>query len=150
MKQLKVMITATLFASLSSLPAVSVAEDLDDLEVTMEVVDDVEGIQDVVIEMPGPEGTDGDREDGGFTDPASDASANESSDNADEAGAGEDERFDRHEDEFVTDEEFTENDRDFAEEGDFEQSEEIDDDRYDIEMPEEDDMEEDPMEDEVV
>jgi hypothetical protein len=150
MKKLNVLIATLFLTSLSLLPAVASAEDLDDLEVTMEVVDNVEGIVDVVTEMPGPEFADGDSEDGRLDGSGDAAAAEGSGEGADEPVAGEDERFDRHEDEFFTDENFTEENDGFAEEGDFEESEEVDDDAYDIEMPEENDMDEDPMEDEVV
>jgi hypothetical protein len=67
MKQLSVFITTFVLGGLSLLPAASKAEDLDDLEVTMEVVDNIEGIMDVVIEMPGPEAADGTDTEGGET-----------------------------------------------------------------------------------
>ena len=142
MKQLNVLLATLVLTSLSLLPAMTEAQELEDLEVTMEVVDDDEGIIDVVAEMPGPMAGDGETEFGESPDA-------ESGEESEEQVAEEDERFDRHEDEFVTDEDFTEEDERFGEEGDFEEFEEVDDDTYDIPMPEEDDMEEDPMEDEV-
>jgi hypothetical protein len=142
MKQLNLFIATFVLGSLSLLPAASKAEDLDDLEVTMEVVDNIEGIMDVVIEMPGPEAADGTVTEGGETARSADEEPAEES--------AQDQRFGRQDDEFVTDEDFTEQDENFDQEGDFEESEQIDDDEYDIPMPEEDDMEEDPMEEEVV
>lgn len=146
MKQLNVLIATLLLTSLSLLPEITRAQDLEDLEVTMEVVDDIEGIADVTTEMPGPMPASGENSESAFGE-SPDA---ESGEESEEQVAEEDERFDRHEDEFVTDEDFTEEDESFDDEGNFEEFEEIDDDAYDIPMPEEDDMEEDPMEDEVV
>ena len=43
MKQTNLLLAALTLASLSLLPAAVTAQELDDLDVTMEVVDDVEG-----------------------------------------------------------------------------------------------------------
>jgi hypothetical protein len=59
MKQLNVFIATLVITCFSMLPAIALADDheLDDLDVTMDVVDDLEGIDDIVNEMPGPEET---------------------------------------------------------------------------------------------
>jgi hypothetical protein len=147
MKQLNLFGATLLLTSLALLPAMAGAQDLDDLEVTMEVVDDLAGIGDVVAEMPGPEMADGDA----LTEDGSDESGDaESNGESGQELTAEDERFDKQDDRFVIDDDFSEDNDGFAEEGDFEEGEDIDDDRYDIEMPADDDMEEVPLEDEVV
>ena len=155
MKQLNVFLTSLVLTCLAMVPAIATADDLDDLDVTMTVVDDLDGIDDVVTEMRGPEdGNDGDSDDD-VNDDAEDDFSDESDrdddreDGGDESGedesgedeSGEDEsdeddsRFEDQEDSFVTDDDFSEEDDDFAEEGDFEEGDSIDDDEYDIVFP---------------
>lgn len=137
MKQLNLFAAMLLLTSVSLLPATAGAQDLDDLEVTMEVVDDLAGIGDVVTEMPGPEMADGD---------GSDESGDTESDGESEQDlTTKDERFDAQDDRFVIDDDFSEDNDGFAEEGNFEEGEDIDDDRYDIEMPADDGVEEVPL-----
>jgi len=150
MKQTNLLLAALILTSLSLLPAAATAQELDDLDVTMEVVDDVEGIGDVVIEMRGPETTDGDAGEAGFSYDGSDGSSDgEFAEGAEQEVAEEDDRFGRPEDKFVIDKDFDESEDNLGSEGDFDEGEEIDDDQYDIPMPEDDGMEEDPMADEV-
>ena len=132
MKQFNVFIAALVITCFSMVPAIAKADDhdLDDLDVTMDVVDDPSDIDDVINEMPGPEETDlylvGE-------DDVADEEvvADEESDAETEA---EESDFDRQDDEFETDEDFTEEDENFANEGDFEEGEEVDSDEYDMEM----------------
>lgn len=150
MKQINVLTAALILASLSLLPAAVNAQELDDLDVTMEVVDDVEGIDDVVTEMRGPQTTDGESGEGAFGDEESDGPSDQQTDgNSEEEVAEEDQRFEEQEDKFVMDEDFDESVDNLSGEGDFDEGEDIDDDRYDIPMPEDDGMdgmEEDPVE----
>jgi len=146
MKQLNVLLATIALTSLSMAPTIAKADDheLEDLDVTMDVVDNLEDIDDIITEMPGPEEVDGYF---GDADVESDGDrvANEESD-AEAEGDGEgadveeDSEFERQEDEFVTDEDFTEVDESFDEEGDFEEGDDIDDDSYDMPMPEDDGM----------
>ena len=61
MKQFNVFLATLALTCFALMPTAANAGDLDDLDVTMEVVDDVAGITDVVSEMRGPD-SDGARE----------------------------------------------------------------------------------------
>ena len=82
MKQFNVFIATLVLTCFAFIPTTVLAKGLDDLEVTMEVIDTVAGVDDAISEMRGPEGdgieggsadfdddrnneSDGDREDGG-------------------------------------------------------------------------------------
>ena len=56
MKQFNVFLASLTLTGFAFLPAAAYADDLDDLEVTMEVIDSLDGVEDVFAEMPGPEG----------------------------------------------------------------------------------------------
>jgi len=113
MKQFNVFLTTLILTCFALLPGIASAGDLDDLDVTMEVVDNIGDISDVVAEMDGPD-------DGHASDDESDADDYED-------GAGDD---------FASDDDFDEENDDFAEEHDFEEGEDIDDDRREIDdMP---------------
>jgi hypothetical protein len=112
MKQFNVFLTTLILTCFALFPGIASAGDLDDLDVTMEIIDNIGDISDVVAEMDGPE-------DGRAGDDESDADDYEESDG----------------DDFESDDDFDEENDNFAEEHDFEEGEDVDDDRR-----EEDDM----------
>ena len=119
MQQFNVFLVTLILTCFALLPTAANADSLDDLEVTMEVVDNIGDISDVVAEMDGPEdrhAEDDERESGDH----------EEGDSDHEEGGGDD---------FESDDDFDEENDDFAQEHDFEEGEYVDDDR-----PEEDDM----------
>ena len=128
-------------------PNMARADDLDDLEVTMEVLDDTSGLDFEVSAMRGPEGSeDGSRD--ALGEDEGDADDGFSEDEEPEEDFGEDDGFseDEEQDDFSADDEFS--DDDLSEEGDFEEGEDIDDDEPDDDSL--DDDEPDEPEDEPV
>ena len=63
MKQLRVFFATILLTCFSFLPLSAFADDLDDLDVTMEVIDDMSRIKDIATQMRGPESDDDDGDD---------------------------------------------------------------------------------------
>ena len=113
MKQLNIFFSTFILTCFALVPATAYADDddLKDLDVMMEVIDDIDGIMDVVSEMRGTEsaGSGGDMDDDfevEFDDDESDRdeSNEEESDEeeSDEEESDEDDRFGDHEDDFVT------------------------------------------------
>jgi len=114
MKQFSIFIATLALTCVAMFPTASLAEDLDDLDVTMEVLDDTSDIDDAVAQMRGP-GDGDDSDDGG---------------NDDDSGDGEDE-FDgsddfNDEDGFEDDDDF-DNEDEFEDEDGFDEGEDIDD-----------------------
>ena len=68
MRQLSIFFATVVLTCFAFLPMSAFADDLDDLEVTMEVIDDMNRVEDVMTEMRGPESDDdGDDDDGDET-----------------------------------------------------------------------------------
>ena len=118
---IKVFIATLVLTCFAYFPAPVFADGLDDLDVTMEVLDDVAGIDDAILEMRGPEGDGDDLGDDSGDDEASDHEEDREGD-AGEDDFGEDQgEFEEHEDDFEDDDDFDEEDLD--EEDDFEEEE---------------------------
>jgi len=127
---IKVFIATLVLTCFAYFPAPVFADGLDDLDVTMEVMDDMAGIDDAVLEMRGPEGDDfvgGDGDDPGddsgddFDDKASDHEEGGEGDSGEDDFGEEQREFEEHEDDFEDDDDFDEEDLD--EEDDFEEEE---------------------------
>jgi len=124
---IKVFIATLVLTCFACFPAAVFADGLDDLDVTMEVMDDMAGIDDAILEMRGPEdddfvGGDGDGDDSD-DDPESDSGGfdDEGSDHDEDDFGEEQGEFEEHEDDFEDDDDFDEEDLD--EEDDFEEEE---------------------------
>ena len=85
MKQFNVFLATLALTCFSLMPAAANADDLDDLDVTMEVVDDAADITDLVSEMRGPD-RDGAREGDDVDDDESDDDREDGSDDDREDG----------------------------------------------------------------
>lgn len=156
MKPFNVFLAVVVLALAAFLPAAARADEMDDLDVTMEVVDDVNDLEEKIAEMRGPDDVvakggqeDGDDEPGGQDEPwhdgADDRSEGESGEGPEDESEDEgDEGFD---DDFEDEEEF-ENDEDeldeeeMEHEDDFEDGDDVDQDEFDDE--EDDEMEGEP------
>src|SRR5210317_1525234 len=101
MKHLNVFLATLVLTCFALLPAGAFADDLDDLEVTMDVLDDMSRLDDPVVEMRGPgEGPDfdeDDSDDGEFDDQDDDESGHDGMEDENEF---EDEMEDELEEEF--------------------------------------------------
>lgn len=139
MKQLTICLATLVLTCFALAPAAARADELDDLEVTMEVFDDLGQIDGEIAEMDGP-----DRDD---MRAGEEYLEEEEVDEADEGSAEDDygleqeDEFDEYVDDFEDDSDF-EDESDLHEEDDFEEDEgeDLDEDEYDL--PEYDDMEE--------
>jgi hypothetical protein len=108
MKQIKVFFSTLALGFAALLPAATMAGELDDLDVTMELVADVAGVGDVIADMRGPD-RDGASEEDDRVD--EDDGASEDGDSGDR-GEHEDDASDEHEfedkgDGFTDDDDFT-------------------------------------------
>lgn len=126
MKQLKVVATTLVFTCFALLPAISQADDMDDLDVTMTVLDETSDLDETISEMRGPDSD----EEGDFD--------NENyGDGVDlESEAGSEEDFEDHSgDGFESDDNFDEDefddDDEFENEDEFDEGDDIDDDDID-------------------
>ena len=136
MKGFRLLIASTAMTCLTFGPLTALADD--ELEVTMEVIDDLSDIDDEIVEMRGPSGDEDGLEDELelVADADDDISAEEFADDFDE----------EIEDGFEHDDGLDEIDDDFEADDDLEEGEDVDEDRFD--EPEEDDMD-DEMPEEV-
>ena len=117
---IKVFIATLVLTCFAYFPAPVFADGLDDLDVTMEVLDDVAGIDDAILEMRGPEG-DGDDLGDDSGDESSGHEKDGEGDSGEDAFGEEQGEFEEHEDDFEDDDDFDEEDLD--EEDDFEEEE---------------------------
>ena len=118
---IKVFIATLVLTCFAYFPAPVFADGLDDLDVTMEVLDDVAGIDDAILEMRGPEGDGDDLGDDSGDDEASDHEEDREGDASEDDFGEEQGEFEEHEDDFEDDDDFDEEDLD--EEDDFEEEE---------------------------
>jgi len=118
---IKVFIATLVLTCFAYFPAPVFADGLDDLDVTMEVLDDVAGIDDAILEMRGPEGDGDDLGDDSGDDEASDHEEDREGDAGEDDFGEEQGEFEEHEDDFEDDDDFDEEDLD--EEDDFEEEE---------------------------
>ena len=118
---IKVFIATLVLTCFAYFPAPVFADSLDDLDVTMEVLDDVAGIDDAILEMRGPEGDGDDLGDDSGDDEASDHEEDREGDASEDDFGEEQGEFEEHEDDFEDDDDFDEEDLD--EEDDFEEEE---------------------------
>lgn len=141
MKPINLFFATLVLACFAFFPGAVHADDLDDLDVTMEVIDDVAGLDFAIAEMEGPDDV------GDFDDGADEESEYDGVEGEEEPVPEDD--YDEIEDEFENDMEGDfEHDEDFDdeeldEEDDFEheEGEDVDDDEYD-EIDEDDEMDE--------
>ena len=153
MKPINLFVATLMLTCVAFFPGTARADDLDDLDVTMEVIDDIADIGVAVTEMRGPEA-------GGPEEPeveSDDADEMGSNDDAEhDAGAGsddeeefenelEDESDEEFEDEFEHDEDFDDEELDEEDDFEHEEGEDVEYDEYD----EEDDAEDDGSDDVV-
>ena len=136
MKQANIFLAVTALTLMSFFPAVARADEMDDLEVTMEVLDDPSDLEFNMTRMRGPD--DGDVDEGDWQDGGEDAD-DEYDDEAD--GRDDDESEDAGDlDDGDTDDEFEHDDEleeeEMEDEDDFEDGEDVDDDEYDDEYDE--------------
>ncbi len=122
MSQARFLIRLTTLTLLALFPFTAHAEKMDDLEVTMQVLDDPADLEEAVSKMRGPDDKDIDAVDWDFEE-------------AEGNGEGDDETFEEAETDFEMDDEFEE-DIEFEEdaindEDDFEDGEDVDDDFFD-------------------
>ena len=127
MKHIIMTLTAFVLTGLALAPAISFAGDLDDLDVTMEVLDDTSGIDDSIPEMQGP------------VDGESDAGVGEEQG---EAGGDDAESDDRGDDDYQSEDDFG-HDEDGGGGGDFEHDQDFD----EGDLDREDDFEDEQGED---
>ncbi len=148
MRQLCVFAAIVALTCFAATPNSACADDLGDLEVTMEVLDDTSGLDFEVSPMRGPESPEDGSRDALGEDEGDDADDGFSEDEEAEEDFGENDEFseDEEQDDFSADDEFS--DDDLSEEGDFEEGEDIDDDEPDDDSL--DDDEPDEPEDEPV
>ena len=118
---IKVFIATLVLTCFAYFPAPVFADGLDDLDVTMEVMDDMAGIDDAILEMRGPEGDGDDLGDDSGDDEASDHEEDREGDASEDDFGEEQGEFEEHEDDFEDDDDFDEEDLD--EEDDFEEEE---------------------------
>jgi hypothetical protein len=161
MKNLRLFLASLALTCCGFFPAAAMADDMDELDVTMEVLDDVAGIDGNVMIMRGPEsgaaeGPDGEDSDheGGFEDEmhaGEDGHQGESDEgiNDDDLRAEEEREHEEESDDgFEADSDFLGEDDDEDElvhnEGDFDDGESIDDDEIE---DDDDDMDDDDMDD---
>jgi cytochrome c556 len=141
MKHLNVLITTMVLTCFAFMPAgARAAADLEDLEVTMDIMDDISSVDSSIAMMEGPDGGNIARFEaqasGLNEDVERDVDINEDVSDRGEAGGDEfgddDEEFEAHADDFGDDSDFDE-DHDLDDEDDFEEEEgeDIDDDEYD-------------------
>jgi len=145
MGRINVFIATLVLTGFAVFPASVFAGGLDDLAVTMEVMDDIAGIDDAISRMRGPESDDIDHDvdhdvnddvedEHGFDD----ASANDLDD-----AVSENDEFENPEDDFENDEDFDEDDLDEDDDFEDEEGEDVDDDDFDEEDEEEEDDDDD-------
>jgi hypothetical protein len=158
MKQFNVFVATLVLTCFAFLPTMAHADDLDGLDVTMEVMDDISDIGDTISEMRGPE--DGDAPLPGGDD-VSDREGDESEESlygdfdGEESGEGEDEfgdvedEFEAPEDDFGHDDDFDESDLDEDDDFEDEEGEDVDDDEFDEDEFDDDD-DDDDMDDDGV
>lgn len=163
MKQLNVFVATLVLTCFAFLPATARAANLDDLEVTMEVMDNVADFDFAMAEMRGPEALESDGDMGGESDDDGEDDHGEDEPDHDESVAGlDDEESDHGEDGDAgfgdDEEELEEHIDDFEDDGDFdeedldEEDEDIDDEGEDIdddEIDEDDDDDDDGMDDDT-
>lgn len=122
MSEARFLTCLTTLALLALLPFPARAEKMDDLEVTMQVLDDPAELEEAISKMQGPDDKDVDAVDWDF-------------EAAESNGEGDEETFEEAETDFEMDDEFEE-DREFEEdaindEDDYEDGEDVDDDFFD-------------------
>jgi len=129
MKQFRIFIASLALTCLAFFPAIALADD-DDLDVTMEVFDDLKGMDDDLVVMRGPDHEDDDEEhDGEEADGDHESDEVEDHESDDEMDHEDEESDDFHgdegkEDHFEHDDEESEDDMDLEEEDDHEEGEE--------------------------
>ena len=134
MKHITITLTTFVLTGLALAPAVAFAGDLDDLDVTMEVLDDTSSIDNSIPEMQGPAdgesdaGVDAETGDAGGDDAESDDRGDDDYQNEDDFGHDEDVGGD---DDFEHDQDFDEGDLDREDDFEDEQGEDRDLDEYD-------------------
>ena len=126
MRPVILFITTFFLTGVVIFPGVVRADDLDDLDVTMEIIDDVSGFDFNVAEMEGPDGASLDDGDDYLKDESGEES--EQDDSGDEI---EDSFDDDMDDAFEHDEDFDDEELDEEDEFEHEEGEDIDDDEYD-------------------
>ena len=156
MKYLNVLIATMVLTCFAFMPATVLAADLEDLKVTMDVMDDISSVDHTIALMAGPDGGNiagfEAQASGSNEDVERDIDINEDVSDLGEAGGDEfgddDEEFEAHADDFGDDSDFDE-DHDLDGEADFEEDEgeDIDDDEYDDDDM--DDMDDDSVDDAV-
>ena len=156
MKNLRLFLASLALTCCGFFPAVAMADDMDELDVTMDVLDSVAGVDGNVLIMSGPEGfvAEGpDGEDVGEFDDDGDRNngdENEGELRSESGGESDDERDEAEEDGFDDDGDFLGEDDDEDElthdEGDFDDGEAIDDDEIEeVEMEDDDEMDDDDV-----
>jgi len=141
MKQFNVFVATLVLTCFAFLPTTAHADDLDGLDVTMEVMDDISEIGDTISEMQGPE-------DGDVPLPGGDDVGDREGDESEESlygdfdgersGEGEDE-FEAPEDDFGHDDDFDESDLEEDDDFEDEEGEDVDDDEFDEDEFDDDD-----------
>lgn len=145
MKQVNIFFAVLVLTLMAFAPAAARADDdMDDLEVTLEVLDDVQDLDDAIAEMAGPDDDDVTDEDWERSGNAEDEPDDEGEpeDEPEDEEEFEDEMEDDFEDEFEHDDEASEDE--MEDEDDFEDDEDIDEDAIDDDDEEDDGAGDDP------
>jgi hypothetical protein len=150
MKQLTIFLATLVLTGLALSPAAARADDLDDLEVTMEVFDDLSDLDGEIARMDGPDHDDVEAGEDDFEEEMDDDDAEDGSGAGSEVEFADEDNIGALEDDFEEDADF-DDESELNEEDDFEEDEgeDLDEDEYD-EDDYDDDMDDDMEDDSVV